>query len=177
MVMTLSHCDRKHRNRKHRDGFTLVELLIVVIILAILAAIVVPQFATSTDDAKDAALDSTLANMRDVIDLYFAQHGEYPAALPDGKSAADTEAALISQLSLYTTADGNSKDTKDATHTLGPYIKLAQVPLEPMTNSRAIVIVNLGSLNMTADAGDPGGWKYDSVAGRIIVNHATWAGR
>ena len=87
---------------RERSGFTLVELLIVVIILAILAAIVVPQFATSTDDAKDAALDSTLANIRDVLDLYFAQHGEYPAGLPDGKNAAGTEAAFISQLSLYT---------------------------------------------------------------------------
>jgi prepilin-type N-terminal cleavage/methylation domain-containing protein len=166
-----------YRDRKHREGFTLVELLIVVIILAILAAIVVPQFATSTDDAKDAALDSTLANMRDVIDLYFAQHGEYPAALPDGKSAANTEAALVTQLSLYTDGDGDSQDTKDATHTFGPYVKQAQVPLEPMTNSRAIVIINAGSLNMAADAGDPGGWKYDSVTGRIIVNHSTWDSR
>ena len=164
------------RNHK-RGGFTLVELLIVVIILAILAAIVVPQFATSTDDAKEAALDSTLANIRDVLDLYFAQHGEYPAALPDGKTAANTQATFISQLSLYTDADGDSQDTKDATHTYGPYLKLPQVPKEPMSNSRAIVLISVGSLNMTADAGDPGGWKYDTATGKIIVNHATWDSR
>ena len=165
-------------SRNHKQGgFTLVELLIVVIILAILAAIVVPQFATSTDDAKEAALDSTLANIRDVLDLYFAQHGEYPAALPDGKSAADTEATFISQLSLYTDGDGDSIDTKDATHTYGPYLKLPQVPKEPMTNSRKIVLISAGSLNMTADAGDPGGWKYDTATGKIIVNHGTWDSR
>ncbi len=160
-----------------RAGFTLVELLIVVIILAILAAIVVPQFAQSTDDAKDAALDSTLANIRDVLDLYFAQHGEYPAGMPDGKNGAGTEASFISQLSLYTDGDGDTLDTKDATHTYGPYLKLPQVPKEPMSNSRAMVLINIGSLNMTADAGDPGGWKYDTVTGRIIVNHSTWDNR
>lgn len=172
MPMALFNCDRERR-----EGFTLVELLIVVIILAILAAIVVPQFATSTDDAKDAALDSTLANIRDVVDLYFAQHGEYPAALPDGKSAANTEAALLSQLSLYTDGDGGSTATKDAAHPYGPYLKLSRVPLEPMTNSRVIAIINIGSLNMVADAGDPGGWKYDSVTGKIIANHSAWDSR
>ena len=60
-----------------QKGFTLVELLIVVIILALLAAIVVPQFASSTDDAKMASLDTTLSNMRAAIDLYYQQHGEY----------------------------------------------------------------------------------------------------
>ncbi|MFK7816838.1 MAG: prepilin-type N-terminal cleavage/methylation domain-containing protein, partial [Gammaproteobacteria bacterium] len=49
---------------KQAKGFTLVELLIVVIILAILAAIIVPQFSASTNDAKAAALQSNLANLR-----------------------------------------------------------------------------------------------------------------
>ena len=61
----------------HR-GFTLVELLIVVIVLAILAAIVVPQFSAASNDAKLRALDTTLANMRAAIDLYYQQHGKYP---------------------------------------------------------------------------------------------------
>ena len=72
--------------RQAQKGFTLVELLIVVIILAILAAIVVPQFASSTDDAKISSLDSTLSNMRSAVDLYRQQHTAYPGdvtAVPD----------------------------------------------------------------------------------------------
>ena len=60
-----------------QKGFTLVELLIVVIILAILAAILVPQFASSTDDARGSAADSTLANLRSSLDLYYQQHSQH----------------------------------------------------------------------------------------------------
>ena len=76
-----------------QQGFTLVELLIVVIILALLAAIVVPQFASSTDDAKLASLDTTLGNVRSAIDLYYQQHGEYPGenTAVDAACVAGTE--------------------------------------------------------------------------------------
>ena len=56
--------------RGRQSGFTLVELLIVAIILAILAAIVVPQFASSTNDARASALRSNVSNIRGAIDLY-----------------------------------------------------------------------------------------------------------
>jgi prepilin-type N-terminal cleavage/methylation domain-containing protein len=166
-----------NRNRRRQQGFTLVELLIVVIILAILAAVVVPQFAASTDDAKLAALDGTLANMRGVLDLYYAQHGEYPSANGDGTNAANSNLAFLWQLSRYTDADGDAALTADATHVFGPYIKVEAVPLEPMTNSTALVIETIGSLGMTAEAGDPGGWRYDNVTGQFIVNHSTWDNR
>jgi len=75
-------------------GFTLVELLIVVIILAILAAIVVPQFASTTGDARSAAADGTLAGLRAAIDLYYQQHNNtYPGALTAVPTAACTGTA------------------------------------------------------------------------------------
>ena len=158
-------------------GFTLAELLIVVIILAILAAIVVPQFTSSTQDAQEAALDTTLSNMRAAIDLYFAQHGEYPSALGDGTNPANDPNAFLNQLSQYTEADGDAQLTADATHEFGPYLRKAEIPTEPMTNSNALEIVTTGSLGMTATAGDPGGWKFDNVTGQFIVNHSTWDDR
>ena len=62
-------------------GFTLVELLIVVIILAILAAVAIPQFSSSTDEAKLSALDSSLSSLRSAVDLYKQQHGHYPGTV------------------------------------------------------------------------------------------------
>lgn len=162
---------------KIRRGFTLVELLIVVIILAILAAVVVPQFAASTDDAKNAALDTTLANMRAALDLYYQQHGEYPSALGDGTNNADTQGAFIGQLSLYTEPDGDASDTKDATHIYGPYLRKAEIPREPITDSILFEISTAGTLGMTATVGDPGGWKYDNVTGQFIVNDAAYDNR
>ncbi len=166
------------RTRTREQGFTLVELLIVVIILAILAAVVVPQFATSTDDARLAALDSTLGNMRSVLDLYQAQHGEYPSALPaaGGDGLINTPLAFRNQLAMYTDADGDTLNTKDATHIYGPYLKKNEIPLEPMTDLAVVEIITAGVLGMLTP-GDPGGWKFDNVTGQFIVNHASWSAR
>ena len=57
-----------------RRGFTLIEILIVVVILGILAAIVVPQFTDAADDANDAAVRSQLQTLRGQIELYRAQN-------------------------------------------------------------------------------------------------------
>jgi general secretion pathway protein G len=62
-------------------GFTLVELLVVMAIIATLLSIVVPRYIGSVDSAREAALKSTLARMRDAIDQYHADRGNYPATL------------------------------------------------------------------------------------------------
>ena len=177
-------------NPLHR-GFTLVELLIVVIILAIIAAIVVPQFSASTNDAKESALQSNLAGMRSAIDLYFQQHGVYPgsadasgatcpnsgnAGTGDASTAAEKAKAFAEQLTMYTNAAGLACSTTDAVFQFGPYLKTAQtgeagLPANPVTTANAVLAVSAGDLNMTS-AGTTGGWKYDTVTGKIIADHS-----
>ena len=64
-----------------RRGFTLIEILIVVVILGILAAVVVPQFTNAADDANDAAVRTQLQTLRGQIELYRAQIGSDPTLI------------------------------------------------------------------------------------------------
>ncbi len=61
-----------------RSGFTIVELLIVVVVIAILAAISVVAYAGFQNRANDSAVQSDINNFAKKILLYYAEHGEYP---------------------------------------------------------------------------------------------------
>lgn len=66
------------RNRM-KKAFTLVEILIVVVILGILASIVVPQFATATEDTQRAAISDQVRKVRQAIAVYYVRNGNvYP---------------------------------------------------------------------------------------------------
>jgi len=160
------------------QGFTLIELLIVVVILGVLAAVAIPQFTSSTDEVKVAAIDSTLATTRTAIDMYFQDHGEYPAALETASGAGDenTQGAFEKQLTLFTDADGKVSNTKDATHIYGPYLKTA-LPADPITSTSTVAVVTAGSLDLNAAGLTTGGWKYDSVTGDVIINHQDYDDR
>jgi general secretion pathway protein G len=68
--------------RAARSGFTLVEILIVVVILGILAAVVVPQYASATQDAKQNATLDQLLKIRKALDVYFVRNSNvYPAVV------------------------------------------------------------------------------------------------
>jgi general secretion pathway protein G len=159
-------------------GFTLVELLIVVIILAILAAIIIPQFTAATDDATQSAYDTNIANIRSAIDLYRQQHGDYPGAVastgagcPAGSTnvvGAIGEPAFLAQLRNYTNAGGVACTGTDATFRYGPYLKdvLPVNPLGDTTPNNTVTVVTAGILGLSS--GNTDGWRFDSVTGEFI---------
>ena len=73
--------------RKNR-AFSLVELLIVIIIIAVLAAVAIPRFANSTTRSKESALRANLKLFRNAVELFKADTGAYPSALADLAAAA-----------------------------------------------------------------------------------------
>jgi prepilin-type N-terminal cleavage/methylation domain-containing protein len=157
--------------RNLQKGFTLVELLIVVIILAILAAIVVPQFSANTAQAQLAAIDTNLGAMRSAIDLYTVQHNNVRPGVVGG-----TEAAFVDQLTKFTNVGGTVVAAGGA-GTFGPYLK--QIPAEPVSLSSTVVVDTTTTGLQVVTAGTPtvflgtgaGGWKYATQTGQIIVNN------
>jgi general secretion pathway protein G len=135
--------------RTNKGGFTLVEILIVVIILGILAAIVIPQFTNASQDARKNSLTSQLQTIRSQVELYKLQHQDN---LPNlGGSGANTGWDLLTQ---KTTSAG----TVDTTGTCGPYLQ--QVPINPLNSNSAIVD---GDGSAAPAAGN--GWVYDYGSG------------
>src|ERR1700735_189354 len=94
-------------------GFTLVEILIVVVILGILAAIVIPQFTNASQNARESSLQSTLQTLRSQIQLFKLQHGD---TLPD----------LVTDWTPLT----GSTSYGNPTQNYGPYMQAA--PVNPM---------------------------------------------
>ena len=171
-------------NVSNRSGFTLVELLIVVIILAVLAAIVVPQFSSSTDEAKEAALRSTLLEMRNAVELYYHQHNSnYPGRVKedgtgDTTTDAEAQAAFLKQLTLYSDINGKIAVARDLTATpqikYGPYVKRASLPVNPLDESAVVTLVisgvDLGKLDQpAAPAATDKGWWFDVESGKYIA--------
>lgn len=73
---------RRVTSRQFR-GFTLIELMVTLTIIALLLSIVAPRYFSSVSRAQETTLKQNLALLRDAIDKYYADNGQYPSALQD----------------------------------------------------------------------------------------------
>ena len=157
--------------RKGSQGFTLIEILIVVIILGILAAIVIPQFTNASKEAKQSSLVTMVQSLRSQIALFKLQHNDrLPGANPvvDSGGTFD-ETVFWNQMTLFSDLNGATQAAKDATHVYGPYMQ--STPVNPLNNSSTVAAAAAAGVGFMYDynGGDGSGkvWGVDANGAQI----------
>lgn len=146
---------------KAQKGFTLVEILIVVVILGILAAIVIPQFTGASTEAKLSTMVNELQTMRSQIELYKLQHNE---VLPD--------VASVGLLNAFITATDMDGDAWVAPATqYGPYMR--KLPINPFNGLKDAA--GNGTIREDTDLTTAGAnthsWLYNTTDGAICPDY------
>ena len=126
-----------HKHASHaRAGFTLIEVLLVVVIIGILAAVVVPRLSGRVGQSQISAAKSSIASVSLALDLYETDTGKFPASLQ----------------SLLT--KGSEQNWR------GPYLKKGEMPLDPWGHEFVYTLKENGDeikslgANGTADGDD-----------------------
>ena len=147
----LSTQGRREKNEMtKKTAFTLVELLIVVIILGILAAVVIPQFSDASTETRMSSLQENLTTIRKQIDVYRLQHqGVYPGQL-----------TFSDQMTKKTDVDGSL----NVAGKFGPYLQ--RIPNNPFTNGGTG-----NDITNTAAAANKA-WYWDSATAEFKANDA-----
>lgn len=136
---------------RRSSGFTLVEVLIVVVIMAVLAATIIPQFTESTTDAKSSTLKFNLHTLRSQIELYRTHH--------DGKLPSAT------LIELTKSTDSSGAQGTGANYPYGPYIRA--LPDNPFSNSNVVTAVT----STPTTAPESGGWLFNTNTGELWADH------
>jgi prepilin-type N-terminal cleavage/methylation domain-containing protein len=137
-----------------RPGFTLVEILIVVVLLAVLAAIVVPQFRDAADQADRTAFDQSVRIVQKQVQQFQVEQGHLPGDTSPARDGSSFDAGRFIA-DLTGTVQRNGK-------TYGPY--LMEFPANPFAaaaKARTVIIAP----NRPAD--DAGGWWFDPETRQI----------
>jgi general secretion pathway protein G len=146
-------------------AFSLVEILIVVVIIGILAAIAVPKFSNASQVAREDSLKEDLRLMRTAIGVYKTQHFLNPG-YPAGNSAQNpTQQDAFNQLLQYSDTNGNVSADSSAIYKYGPYLNA--MPPNPLNNSATWKILS------DSDPFIPDGttgWLYQPSTGLLKAN-------
>ena len=141
---------------RNRKGFTLVEMLIVMVIIAILAAIVLPRILAARQKANEANAKSTLEELRKSVKEFESDMGFYPAELTDVVLAPASTPAAGKVWGGSSTGFQDYTGVVDANSYRGPYVEVqtaGTLPVNKVTGGEAI----------GAD------WVYDLTSNKVVT--------
>ncbi len=152
-------------------AFTLVEVILVVTILGILAALVMPTFQGHIVKARESAAKDNLRVMRNQIELYKLQHKGVPPGYLNGSGVP--EALMQLQFTGITTETGAASfsNVPSDPYIYGPYVK--KLPESPYNKLYNITYVDEATAFSAAVDGTSSGWLYKKETGEFKVN---WTG-
>ncbi|MBN2312313.1 MAG: prepilin-type N-terminal cleavage/methylation domain-containing protein [Sedimentisphaerales bacterium] len=150
---------------KATRGFTLIEILVVVVLLGILAGVVLPLVASGAISAKESALALELQMLRRFVLIYKGQHLEVAPGYPNGDTTlAPTEQVFIDQMILSSNASGQTAPVGTPGFERGPY--MMKIPDNPLNNKATIQILG-DAENFPANADDSHGWVYKPATSEL----------
>jgi general secretion pathway protein G len=141
---------RKGKTMTRRAGFTLIELVVVIMILGILAGVAAPKFFSTSATATDNGIKQSLAIVRDAIEMYAANNG---GALPPCDAGGASFKAAIAQ------------------YIRGGVANFPTCPVGPAACRDNLITPTTGA--PAGAVADATGWKYSTDTGEFIVNNST----
>lgn len=133
-----------------KKGFTLVELMIVIVIIGILAAVAVPKFADMVDKSKEGATKAQLTAIRGALQVYYGDNeGKFPKTTlsQTDEPQADPNVLNDSLIPKYISDIGMAKLPHKGNNN------------DCATESNSVYVVNIPTANVSND----GGWAYDGA--------------
>ena len=140
---------KKVRQKKNTQaGFTLIELMVVIVILGLLAGVIIPRFMGETDKAKVATTKMQIASLESALKIYKLDNGNYPS----------TEQGLQALVETPTTGNLPKNWRK------GGYLEKGKVPKDPWKNDYIYICPGShGDFDLSSYGadGEPGGEGFD----------------
>ena len=155
-----------------RGAFSFIELIVVIAVIGILAAIAIPRLSQGATESRPNATQQDLAVLQKQIDLYAVEHGGiYPGFKGDGANAAHSAKAFVAQLTMYTDYAGKASAVPSGGCHYGPYLRQGMPALKygPKAGLDGVLVVSGGG-GLTYQASQDVGWIYDDTTGEIVAN-------
>jgi prepilin-type N-terminal cleavage/methylation domain-containing protein len=150
---------------RKEKGFTLVEILIVVVLLAILALVVIPMVSGSVTSARESAVAHDLNMLRRYVLIYTAQHLEVPPGYPDGdRTQTPTTQAFVEQITMSSDPNGRTAPVGTPGFPRGPYMQF--LPVNPLNHKDTIQVLGDGD-SFPPDGDDSHGWIYKPATAEV----------